>query len=190
MAGLRSLRVNELVQFQSGKHLTLFNHLKLNIMSKKKGLWSLLTIMMVAMLGVSFVSCSSADDDETSPKSSLVGTKWTVTYLSTKYIVEFTTATDVISYEADANNNYVNYMHEDKYTVSGNKVTFSNGSLFFMDLVGLSICYYYIFDTADINGNYMKLITHEKKLTINLKDYTTTEEEKGEKTFTLMKIQN
>lgn len=155
----------------------------------KKYLLHLMTILMVAMLSVGFTSCGSDDDDDDSSLS-LVGTKWTVTYLSTKYIVEFTSNTDVISYEADANNNYVNYLHEDKYTITGNKVTFASDKLFFMDLVGLSICYYYFFKTADINGNTMRLTTNEQKLTINLNDYTSTTEDKGEKTFTLMKITN
>ena len=155
----------------------------------KKNLLHLMAILMAAMLSVGFTSCGS-DDDEDDPSLSLVGTKWTVTYLSTKYVVEFTSNTDVISYEADANNNYVNYLHEDKYTISGNKVTFAGGKLFFMDLVGLSICYYYYFKTAEVNGNAMKLVTNEQKLTINLKDYTSTTEDKGEKTFNLMKITN
>lgn len=154
---------------------------------KKNFFISMLSVMMLAMLSLAFVSCG---DDEESQASSLIGTKWTVTYLSTKYIVEFTSATDVISYEADANNNYVNYLHEDKYIISGNKVTFASRKLFFTDVVGLSICYYYYFKTAEISSNSMKLVTNEKKLTINLNDYTSTTEDKGDKTFTLMKIQN
>ena len=149
----------------------------------------LMAILMVAMLCVGFTSCGS-DDEEDEPSLSLVGTKWTVTYMSTKYIVEFTSNTDVISYEADVNNNYVNYLHEDKYTLLGNKVTFTGGKLFFMDVVGLTICYYYNFKTAEVNGNTMKLVTNEEKLTINLNNYTTTTENKGEKTFNLMKITN
>ena len=156
---------------------------------RKKKLLYLMAILMVAMLSVGFTSCGSDGDDD-DPSLSLVGTKWTVTYLSTKYVVEFTSNTDVISYEADANNNYVNYLHEDKYTITGNKITFAGGKLFFMDVVGLSICYYYYFKTADVTGNTMKLTTNEQKLTINLKDYTSTTEDKGEKTFTLMKITN
>lgn len=48
---------------------------------KKKNLWRLLTIMMVAMLSVSFASCGSDDDDEGSSSglsaSNLVG-EWVV----------------------------------------------------------------------------------------------------------------
>lgn len=110
--------------------------------------------------------------------------------MSTKYIVEFTSDTDVISYEADVNNNYVNYMHEDNYTASGNNITFVNGKLFFMDMIGLTTCYYYHFMSAVITNNSMKLTTNGQKLTVNLSSYTTKTEDLGEKTFTLMKIQN
>ena len=158
-------------------------------MSKKKSLWSLLAIMMVAMLSFGFVSCSSNDDDEEdNGSSSLVGTKWTVTYLGDKYIVEFTSNTDVIQYEADANNNYTGYMHEDKYTLTGNVVTFTNQKLYFAD-GGITIIHYNHFIKAEINGNIMKLITKKEKVTIDLKTLETTREYEGEGSFTLMKIQ-
>ena len=139
---------------------------------------------MLCVIGCGLItSCSKSND--------LVGTKWTVTYMSTKYIVEFTSETDVVSYEADANNNYVNYLHEDTYSVSGNRVTFTDNKLFFMDLVGISIAYYYDFLYGDINGNTMKLTTHGRKLTINWSDEGDPYEmeDLGEKEFVLMKVQ-
>lgn len=140
--------------------------------------------MLLCILGCSFFTSCSKDND-------LVGTKWTITYMDTKYIVEFTSKTDVVSYEADANNNYVNYLHEDTYTLSGDRVTFTNNKLFFMDMIGISIVYYYDFLYGDIKGNTMKLTTKERKLTINWSDEgdPSSMEELGEKEFTLMKVQ-
>ncbi len=48
-------------------------------MNKKNYFWSMLTMMMVAMLSVAFVSCSSDDDDkENGSTNSIVGT-WEMT---------------------------------------------------------------------------------------------------------------
>lgn len=41
-------------------------------MNNKKSLWSLLTIMMVAILSVSFVSCSKDDDDDNGDTSTAI----------------------------------------------------------------------------------------------------------------------
>ena len=45
-----------------------------------------------------------SDDEKSSP---LVGTKWTSTIHDQKYILEFSSASEVLLYEADVNNNYV-----------------------------------------------------------------------------------
>lgn len=152
----------------------------------KKFFWNLLAIVMVAMLSVNFTACSSDDGEDTF--SSLVGTKWTITYLGDKYIIEFTSNSDVIQYEADANNTYTGNMHEDKYTLSGNVVTFAKQNLYFAD-GGITIIHYNHFKKAEINGNTMKLTTRKEKVTIDLKTFDTTREDEGEGSFTLMKIQ-
>lgn len=47
-------------------------------MKKKEFFWSLLTVMMVAMLSVGIVSCSKDDkNDESNPSSKVIGT-WSV----------------------------------------------------------------------------------------------------------------
>lgn len=135
-----------------------------------------------------FSSCSKDDDQEQSPseETKLVGTKWTITYLGTKYIVEFKSDTDVCSYEADINNNYTNYLHEGKYTFDGKNITFTDKKNYFMDVIGLSGCYYYYFTSAEVNGNIMSLKTNEVKLTVTSNSVTTTDT--GTKSFSLMKL--
>ncbi len=61
-------------------------------MVKKKNLWSLLAIMMVAMFSFSFVSCGD-DDDEKTPEAN------EITILGTWYGIE---GADVVSYQYNA----------------------------------------------------------------------------------------
>lgn len=88
-------------------------------------------MLMIAVLSLFVLSSCSKDDDEIGG-SSLVGTKWTVTKLGTKYILEFTSKTECQSYEADANNNYTNYLHTATYIYDGNTVKSQDKKLFFM----------------------------------------------------------
>ena len=75
---------------------------------------------MIAVLSL-FVSSSCSKDDDVVGGSSLVGTKWTVTKLGTKYVLEFTSKTECQSYEADVNNNYTNNLHTATYTYETDK---------------------------------------------------------------------
>lgn len=47
-------------------------------MNKKNYLWNMLTMMMVAMLSVAFVSCSSDDDDKENGNNGGDTTTWTI----------------------------------------------------------------------------------------------------------------
>ena len=64
---------------------------------------SFLSLILFSLL---FVSCGEVEKEE----DTLIGSKWTVTYLSYKYILEFTSATNARFFEADENNNYKNYL--------------------------------------------------------------------------------
>ena len=135
-----------------------------------------------------FSSCSKDDDQEQSPsqETKLVGTKWTITYSGTKYIVEFKSDTDVCSYEADINNNYTNYLNEGKYTFDGKNITFTDKNNYFMNVIGIAVCHYYYFTSAEVNGNTMSLNTNEVKLIVSTSSVTKTD--MGTKPFTLMKL--
>lgn len=50
----------------------MYNNKRITAMNKKNYLWSLLTIMMFAVLSVGFVSCGDDDDDEITGGSELV----------------------------------------------------------------------------------------------------------------------
>jgi hypothetical protein len=50
----------------------MYNNKRITAMNKKNYLWSLLTIMMLAVLSVGFVSCGDDDDDEITGGSELV----------------------------------------------------------------------------------------------------------------------
>lgn len=68
-------------------------------MVKKKNLWSLLAIMMVAMLSLSLSSCGDDDDDEGGGGNPLVGT-WSC---SSHYIdrVSFEGGTDTFTFKSN-----------------------------------------------------------------------------------------
>lgn len=133
-----------------------------------------------------FLSCSKDDDDT---QTSLIGTKWTITYLGDKYVCEFTTKDDVILYEADANGNYENYLKEDKYSFDGTKVVFKNKKLYMTDWYGLSYYYEYSFKEATVVGSKMDVTTNSRKITTNITSTgIPTIEDKGTKNFILLKI--
>ena len=146
--------------------------------------------LMAALLCMPMVSCEKDDID--SNKDSLVGTKWTMTYLGDKYIVEFTSKKDVRCYEADDNYNFSNYLHEDTYSYTDGKVTFDSGKLFVTDVIGLSICYYYYFESATIENDVMRLKTKGEKLTIQMNsNFDITDmiyEDVSGKNFNLVKV--
>lgn len=50
----------------------MYNNKRITAMNKKNYLWSLLTIMMLAVLSVGFMSCGDDDDDEITGGSELV----------------------------------------------------------------------------------------------------------------------
>ena len=150
----------------------------------------ILNYLMAALLCLPLVSCEKDDID--SNKDSLVGTKWTMTYLGDKYVVEFTSKTDVRSYEADDNYNFSNYLHEDTYSYKNGMVTFDSGKLCVTDVIGLTICYYYYFESATIENDVMRLKTNGEKLTIKMNsNYDITDmkfEDVSGKNFNLVKV--
>ena len=150
----------------------------------------ILNYLMAALLCMPMVSCEKDDID--SNKGSLVGTKWTMTYLGDKYVVEFTSKTDVRSYEADDNYNFSNYLHEDTYSYKNGMVTFDSGKLCVTDVIGLTICYYYYFESATIENDVMRLKTKGEKLTIKMNsNYDITDmkyEDVSGKNFNLVKV--
>ena len=76
---------------------------------KKSNFWGVAMFMAVSLPLI--ISCGSDDcDDEKS--SPLVGTKWTSTIHDQKYILEFSSASEVLLYEADVNNNYVDNLEK------------------------------------------------------------------------------
>lgn len=158
-------------------------------MIKKKSLTNLLYIIMMAIFSMGIVSCGSDDNDE-GGASSLKGTKWTFTFHDTKYILEFSTASEALFYEADVNNNYIDDLNKGSYIFDGNTIKFNRSIVLSHSYTFSFVFNYYYFETAVISGNTMTLITNEKEVKVtSLSEGTTTVTQKGEKSFTLMKIQ-
>ena len=62
---------------------------------RRKSLWSLFTVLMVAMVSVGFTSCSSDDDDDDKViESPIVGT-WKITAPGLIYTLQFTSKGNV-----------------------------------------------------------------------------------------------
>ncbi len=159
-------------------------------MSKKKFITNLLLIMMIAICSLGIASCGGDDNDEGGSSSSLVGTKWTFTFHDTKYILEFSTSSEALLYEADVNNNFVDDLERGNYSFDGNTVKFNRSIILSHSYTFSFVFNYYYFETAVINGSTMTLTTDEKEVKVtSLTEGTTTEEYKGEKKFTLMKVQ-
>lgn len=145
-----------------------------------------ITFLSLILFSLLFVSCGEVEKEE----DTLIGSKWTVTFLSYKYIIEFTSATNARFFEADENNNYKNYLQEGTYSYADGNVTFgADEKLFIADVISMFMCNYYYLKTATVSGDVMKVTTRGKKLTfhsLNEGDYT--EEEISGKSFTLMRI--
>ena len=73
----------------------------------KKYLISLITIMMVALVSMSFVSCSDGDDDNGSSNSSIVGT-WKYDF-SEEEDGEFYVGYQLFTFNADGTGRLVEY---------------------------------------------------------------------------------
>ena len=140
---------------------------------------------MIAVLSL-FVSPSCSKDDDVVGGSSLVGTKWTVTKLGTKYVLEFTSKTECQSYEADVNNNYTNNLHTATYTYDGNTVKFQEKKLFFMYPI-LNTCDYWYFKDATVSGNVMILNTQHHYVVVNIKEGYVDDQDKGPESYNKMK---
>jgi len=152
---------------------------------KKMKFWSLLLLMAVSL--PLFNSCGSDDgDDEKS--SSLVGTKWTSTIRDTKYILEFSSSSEVLLYEADVNNNYVDNLDKGNYSFDGNTINFNKSVMLSHSYTFSFEFTYNYFKTANISGNTMTIITDEKVVKVNMSTSSSEESEKGEKKFTFMKV--
>lgn len=152
----------------------------------KNRIKSIFGLFCSAIILMTSVSCTKEDAKS---GDSLVGTKWVMAWDDAKEIIEFTSGTDVRIYEADENLNYSDFLHEGKYSYNNGKVTFSDDKLFLADVWGITICYYYYFQSADVNGDVLTVHTTGKKLVIE--DLTTGEhtitEVEGD-TFKFMKV--
>lgn len=122
--------------------------------------------------------------------ASLVGTKWTYEFNSSTYVMEFTSKTDVRTYEADNNYNFKGSLTEGEYNYSNGKITF--GENFGVARGAMIILYYrYYFKTATIEGDVMKVISSEEQIIFPIEDGEVQEPEiknLGDYTFTLMKL--
>lgn len=152
---------------------------------KKMKFGSIVLLMAVSLPLI--ISCGSDDSDD-EKSSPLVGTKWTSTIHDQKYILEFSSASEVLLYEADVNNNYVDNLEKGKYSFNGNAISF-NKSIILSHSYSFSFDFtYYYFKTANISGNTMTIITDEKEVKVSISTGTSEEKEKGEKKFTFMKV--
>lgn len=142
-------------------------------------------LIFAAFIALLFIGCTKED-----ASTSLVGTKWVMSWDDAKEIVEFTSDTDVRIYEADENLNFSDFLHEGKYVYTNGNITFQDDKLFLSDVWGLTICYYYYFQSASINGDILTVSTTGKKLVIediSTGEYTLTDVE-GEE-FKFMKVE-
>ncbi len=140
-----------------------------------------IVLYLAASLMMFMVGC-------TKEESSLVGTKWVMAWDDAKKIVEFTTETDVRIYEADDNLNYSDFLHEGKYSYESGKVVFNDEKIFLSDVWGITMCYYYYFKTATVDGDVLHVSTTGKKVEIDLSSLTDTWTVVDGKDFTFMKV--
>ena len=140
-------------------------------------------LLIILTTIVSLVACEKSN-------ASLVGTKWTYGFNSSTYVMEFTSKTDVRTYEADNNYNFKGSLTEGEYNYSNGKITF--GENFGVAKGVMIILYYrYYFKTATIEGDVMKVISSEESIIIPIKDGEAQEpeiENLGDYTFTLMRL--
>ena len=95
-------------------------------MNNKKSLWSLLNIMMVAILSVSFVSCGGDDDDDTGPQT-IENTETSNTIESTEYIA--TEQVKTITLKSSTNQEYMiykDYYWKHKLYLQGTTIRFNS----------------------------------------------------------------
>lgn len=120
----------------------------------------------------------------------LVGSKWSYEFNSSTYLLEFTSDTDVRTYEVDNNYNYKASLTEGKYHYNNGHITF--GENFGVARSALIILYYrYYFKTASISGDIMNIIASDETIIFPIEDGQVLEPEityNGECTFTLMKL--
>ena len=105
-----------------------------------------------------------------------------------KQVVEFTSETDVRIYEADDNLNYSDFLHEGKYSYQSGKITFNDDKIFLADVWGITMCYYYYFKTATVDGDILRVNTTGKKVVIDLTTITDTWTDVDGKDFAFMKV--
>lgn len=121
---------------------------------------------------------------------SMIGTKWTYEFNSSTYVLEFTSETDVRTYEADDNYNFKASLTEGNYNYNNGKITFS-GNIGVIRAAMIMLYYRYYFKTAAINGDVMKVTASDETIVFPLEDGEVQEPEityNGEHTFTLMKL--
>ena len=138
-------------------------------------------LLIASSLIVLLTSC-------TKEKVSLVGTKWVMAWDDAKEVVEFTSPTDVRIYEADDNLNYSNFLHEGKYSYDSGVITFNDEKIFLADVYGITMCYYYYFKSAKVDGDVLRVSTTGRKVVIDLSTLTDTWTDVDGKDFTFMKV--
>ena len=123
-----------------------------------------LSLVFAIAIGVlSLSSCEKATPDTKEPNP-LVGTKWYTSYADYLMVLEFTSDTDVTGYFAKPNGVYYSGQTSGKYTVSGNRVTFS----------GLTYCWiyaYYRLESGSVNGSLLST-TGKKTFDIDKGDWS------------------
>lgn len=125
-----------------------------------------------------------------SKENSIVGTKWTYEFNGSPYLMEFTSETDVRTYETDSNYNYKSSLIEGKYTYDNGKITF--GENFGVVRGAMLVLYYrYYFKNATLSGDVMRVNASDETIIFPVVDGKVQEPEityNGEHTFVLMKL--
>ena len=112
-----------------------------------------LLICVAAMVALS--SCSKPNDEQTKDKNPYTGTKWSRVISKTMQVLEFTSDTEAMVYEADENGNFKSTTAKGKYTYSGNTITFSN----MVDVGAVD----YIYEKAEVSGSTLQLFYYWEK---------------------------
>ena len=108
---------------------------------------------------------------------SLIGTKWTKTSgPGVRYILEFTSQSDVRLFEADEYNDYKSGLLEDTYSFSDGIVSFDKKSLRIMKFSGSTVTGYY-FQNATVSEDVMKVQTKGVEVQADLSEETTPSKE-------------
>lgn len=125
-----------------------------------------LTIIFAAIAVLVMTSCEKIS-------GSIVDTKWTFKLGTHNYVMEFTSKSDVRTYQCDTNYNFEDSLQEGTYSKDGDNLTFGGEIDIISGSIWVSSSIYHV-TSGVISGDVLKIVA--------------TNSEGGTKEYTLMKL--